>query len=88
MNEASTSVTKQYAIGGIGSVQFLLTRSARNDSPLRKFLHVQAYEANAKSSAPLISEAKDLYLRAKGVSHPKSFTQVIDRTVNKLFEFY
>ena len=33
-----------------------------------------------------MSEAKDIYLRTKGVSRPKTFTQAIDRTVNNLFE--
>ena len=68
--------------------EWLTLRWRRNDSTLRRFLHEQAYEARGQSSAPLMSEAKDMYLRAKGVSHPKPFTQVIDRTVNKLFEFY
>ena len=33
-----------------------------------------------------MSEAKDIYLRTKGVSRPKTFTQAIDRIVNNLFE--
>ena len=66
--------------------EWLNLRWRRNDSPLRKFLHQQAYEARSHSSAPLMSEAKDIYLRTKGVSRPKTFTQAIDRTVNNLFE--
>ena len=42
--------------------------------------------SSGKSSAPLMSEAKDIYLRTKSVSRPKTFTQAIDRTVNNLFE--
>ena len=66
--------------------EWLTLRWRRNDSPLRRFLHEQAYEARGQSSAPLMSEAKDIYLRIKGVSRPKTFTQAIDRTVNNLFE--
>ena len=68
--------------------EWLTLRWRRNDSPLRKFLHEQAYEARGQSSAPLMSEAKDIYLRTKGVSRPKTFTQAIDRTVNNLFELF
>ena len=61
-------------------------RWRRNDSPLRKFLVEEAYEARGQSLAPLMSEAKEIYLRTKGVSRPKTFTQAIDRTVNNLLE--
>ena len=40
--------------------EWLNLRWRRNDSPLRKFLHQQAYEARSHSSAPLMSEAKDI----------------------------
>ena len=61
-------------------------RWGRNDSPLRKFLFEQAFEARTQSNAPAMSEARDIYLRAKGDSRPKSFTQAIERMVNNLFE--
>ncbi len=66
--------------------EWLTLRWRRNESPLRRFLHEQAYEARGQSSALLMPEAKDIYLRTKGVSRPKTFTQAIDRTVNNLFE--
>ena len=53
---------------------------------MHKILLEQAYEGRGQSTAPLMSEAKDIYLRTKGVTRPKTFTQAIDRTVNTLFE--
>ena len=61
-------------------------RWRQNDSPLRKFLIEGAYESRGQSSAPLMSEAKEIYLKTKGISRPKTFTQAIDRTVNNLLE--
>ena len=37
--------------------EWLTLRWRRNDSPLRRFLHEQAYEARGQSSSPLMSEA-------------------------------
>ncbi len=66
--------------------EWLTLRWRRNDSPLRRFLHGQAFEARTQSDAPLMSEAKDIYLKTKGVSRPKTFTQAIDRAVGNLIE--
>ena len=57
--------------------EWLNLRWRRNDSPLRKFLHQQAYEARGHSSAPLMSEAKDIYLRTKGVSRPRHLLRLL-----------
>ncbi len=57
--------------------EWLMLRWRRDDSPLRRFLLDQACEARTQSSAPLMSEAKDIYLRTKGLSRPKTFTQAI-----------
>ena len=64
--------------------EWLTLRWRRNDSPLRKFLFEQSFEARSQSNAPVMSEARDIYLRTKGGSRPKTFTQAIDRTVNNL----
>jgi integrase len=66
--------------------EWLTLRWRRSDSPLRRFLHDQAFEARTQSMAPLMSEAKDIYLKTKGVSRPKTFTQAIVRAVNSLIE--
>jgi integrase len=66
--------------------EWLTLRWRRNDSPLRRFLHEQAFEAKAQSNAPVMTEARGIYLKAKGTSRPRTFTQAIDRVVNNLIE--
>ena len=52
--------TKSVSLASQLDEEWLTLRWRRNDSPLRRFLHEQAYESRGKSSAPLMSEAKDI----------------------------
>ena len=70
--------TKSASLASQLDEEWLTLRWRRNDSPLRRFLHEQAYEARGQSSSPLMSEARDIYLRTKGVTRPKVFTKAID----------
>jgi len=55
----------------------LTLRWRRKDSPLRRFLHEQAYEARGQSSAPLMSEAKVIYLRTKASLVPRRLHRLL-----------
>ena len=77
--------TKSASLASQLDEEWLTLGWRRNDSPLRRFLHQQAYEARGGS---FISEVKALSFWTKGEVRPKTFTQAIDRTVNNLFEFY
>ena len=63
---------------------WLTLRWRRNESPLRRFLIDQVTEAKMKSSAPLLSEAKEIYLRIKGVDRPVTFSSAVERAINNL----
>ena len=78
--------TKSVSLASQLEEEWMTLRWKRSDSPLSRFLHEQAYESRDKSSSPLMSEAKEIYLRNKGVTRPKQFTQAIDRSVNNLIE--
>jgi hypothetical protein len=70
--------TKSASLASQLDEEWLTLRWRRNESSLRRFLHEQAYEARGQSSSPLMSEARDIYLRTKGVTRPKVFTKAID----------
>jgi len=66
---------------------WLTLRWRAKDDPLRRFLRdsnsmVSVFESNA----PRITEARDLYLRIKGVERPVTFAQAVDRCVRYLVE--
>ena len=65
---------------------WLTLRWRSNDSPLRRFLNDQATQARFGSSAPLLSEAKEIYLRTKGVDRPVTFGTAVDRAIKHLTE--
>jgi integrase len=81
-----TAKAKSASLASQLEEEWLTLRWRRNDSPLRKFLFDQAVEARTQSNSPLMSEARDIYLKTKAVSRPKTFTQAIDRAVNSLIE--
>ena len=49
--------TKSASLASQLEEEWLTLRWRRNDSPLRRFLQEQAFEAQSKSDAPLMSEA-------------------------------
>ena len=59
-------------------------RWRRDNSPLRRYLSDEAFEARELSNAPLMSEAKTIYLKSKGNGRPITFTQAVDRTTESL----
>ena len=59
-------------------------RWRRDDSPLRRYLSDEAFEARELSNAPLMSEAKTIYLKSKGNGRPITFTQAVDRATESL----
>ena len=63
---------------------WLTLRWRSKDTPLRRFLKDQATEARFASSAPLLSEAGEIYLRTKGEGRPATFGSAVNRAINKL----
>ena len=63
---------------------WLTLRWRSNGTPLRRFLRNQSVEARIESSAPLLSEARGIYLRLKGKNRPSTFSSVVERATNNL----
>ena len=57
---------------------WLTIRWRSKDTPLRKFLRDQATEAGFESTAPMMSEAGQIYLRTKGAGRPLTFGTAVD----------
>jgi integrase len=64
--------------------EWLTLRWRSKDNPLRHFLNDQVHKARELSNAPLMSEAKAIYLRSKGMGRPVTFSQAVDRSINNL----
>ena len=54
------------------------------DSSLRRYLSDQAFVVRELSDAPLMSEAENIYLRAKGQGRPGTFAQAVARAIGNL----
>ena len=63
---------------------WLTLRWRSKDTPLRRFLKDQATEARFASSAPLLTEAGEIYLRTKGQGRPATFNSAVNRAINNL----
>ena len=63
---------------------WLTIRWRSKDTPLRRFLKDQAAEARVSSSAPLITEAGTIYLKAKAATRPITFSSAVDRAIKNL----
>jgi len=61
--------------------EWLTLRWLQKDNPLERFLADEYYEP---SNAPLISNAKDIYLHSKGDGRPITFSQAVERAVGNL----
>ena len=64
--------------------EWLTIRWRQKDNPLKRFLADQAYADHELSNAPLLSEAKVVYLKSKGDGRPVTFAQGVDRAANNL----
>ena len=63
---------------------WLTLRWRTKDTPLRRFLRDQAVEASIESSAPLLTEAREVYLRIKGKDRHDLFVAGVTRATNNL----
>lgn len=61
---------------------WLTLRWRSSNDPFSRFLVGTGNAGATPSNAPLLSDAKDLYLSAKGKGRPKTFRQSADRAVN------
>ena len=64
--------------------QWLTLRWRQNDNPLSRFLVDQALDTSRASNAPLLSEAKGIYLTAKAITRPVTFEQSVERAIGVL----
>ena len=76
--------TKSTTLAAQLDEEWMTLRWRTDDSPLRRYLSDEAFEARKLSNAPLMSEAKTIYLKSKGNSRPITFTQAVDRTTESL----
>jgi len=66
---------------------WLTLRWRAKDDSLRRFLRDATSTVSVvESKAPSITEARDLYLRVKGVGRPVTFSQAVDRCVRYMVE--
>jgi len=61
--------------------EWLTLRWKKQETPLARFL---LDEGSANSNAPSLSQAKDIYLSAKGADKPKTFHQTVERSVKNV----
>ncbi len=64
--------------------QWLTLRWRQNDNPLSRFLVDQTLDTSRASNAPLLSEAKGIYLTAKAITRPVTFEQSVERAIGVL----
>ena len=76
--------TKSTTLAAQLDEEWMTLRWRRDNSPLRRYLSDEAFEARELSNAPLMSEAKTIYLKSKGNGRPITFTQAVDRTTESL----
>jgi len=75
---------RSVALAGQLEQDWLSIRWQVNDDPFRRFL-INAKDVSAmSSSAPRLSEVRDLYVEAKKHGRAETFTQSVDRAVAKL----
>jgi len=63
---------------------WLTLRWRIGESPMRRFLIDQATEARFQSSAPMLSEAREIYLCIKDIDRPVTFGNAVERAINHL----
>ena len=73
--------TKSVTLAAQLDEEWLTLRWRQKDNPLRRLLGDEEYEP---SNAPLISEAKNIYLHSKKKSRPLTFSQAVERAVSNL----
>ena len=80
----SAAKTKSVTLVAQLDEEWMTLRWRSKDSPLRRYLSDQAFVVRELSDAPLMSEAKDIYLRAKGQGRPGTFAQAVARAIGNL----
>ena len=81
---AQAARTKSTILAAQLDEEWLTIRWRQRDNPLKRFLADQSYASDELSNAPLLSEAKVVYLNSKSVDRPVTFTLAVDRAVNNL----
>jgi len=64
--------------------EWLGLRWRSTENPLKSYLVDEIGSRGDESNAPLLSEAKNIYLEAKGIGRPITFSQAVDRAVANL----
>ena len=62
--------------------EWIAIRWRSNANPLRKYLFDDALSSSVTSDAPLLSEAREIYVQAKGRDRPVTFGQAVDRAIS------
>jgi hypothetical protein len=78
------ATTKSSTLSAQLDEEWLTLRWRTDSSPLRKYRIERERKLIETSDAPLMSEAKSIYLLAKGEGRPITFQQGVDRAVNNL----
>jgi integrase len=78
---AQAAKVKSVSLASQLDEEWLTLRWRQKDNPLGRYLVDEAYEP---SNAPLLSEAKDTYLRSKGNNRPITFSQAVERAVGNV----
>ena len=66
--------------------EWMALRWRSNDNPLRRYLSDNALLDRDASNAPLMSDAKGIYLQSKSNGRPVTFCQAVDRAIHNLIE--
>ena len=80
----SAAKTKSVTLVAQLDEEWMTLRWRSKVSPVRRYLSDQAFVVRELSDAPLMSEAKDIYLRAKGQGRPGTFAQAVARAIGNL----
>jgi len=76
--------TKSVTLAAQLDEEWMTLRWRHSDSPLKHYLSDQPLELHNQSDAPLLSEAAELYISAKGSGRSVAFKQAIQRATNNL----
>ena len=63
---------------------WLIIRWRSDGDPFSRFMNVSTRSKDRNASGPLMTEASQIYLKAKGKSRPLTFTQAVNRSVRYL----
>ena len=78
--------TKSTSLAARLDEEWMALRWRSNDNPLRRFLSDDALADRDASNAPMMSDAKDIYLQSKSNGRPVTFCQAVNRAIHNLIE--